>query len=441
MMKNFTYPSLCITGMLAAFTANAQDPQRMSLEDAVSYALEHNYDVRVAGISKEAEQNLADRGNAGFLPSVYIDGNAEYLLQNTNITFAGDGLEPIQADGAQTINFNGAAIVSYTLYNGGRRVHLLRSLEAGSEDARLREKLAMESTSLQVAQRYLEALRLSDALAIAEEAVTLSLERDQRARENYQYGIFTRLQLLNAEVDLRSDSIALASATLELKNALRELKLAMGMDASVPLNPDSTLRMEARLDRNELLNQASLRNTAYMRARNEVFRAGEDLKTLKADLYPTLSTQGGYRYNYSDYEANFLRTQENYGWNAGLNLRFYLFDGGRVRRNIDNARLNVAMAEVEEARTLHEVNTFVNNAYDSYLTSIELLALSKRNLNLAKANYERSKEAFGSGQITGTELRDAQLNLTRSRNEISVRRINSKLAELALLFEAGMLLD
>lgn len=436
-MTRFTLSSLLV--LSTAFSANAQ--QRIDLNEALSLALEYNYDVRTAAFSREIDENLAAPGNAGLLPSVFLDGGFDYQLQNTEITFANLEQPSISAENAQTINYEAAAVVSYTLFNGGRRVYTLRGLESSREDARLREKLAMESTSLTVATRYLEALRQRDAVAIAEETAQLSLERLTRASENYKFGSFTRLQLLNAEVDLRTDSIAFAESELGFAQARRDLFLAIGLPADTSLAIDSNFTIMDRLDKESLLDGARSRNTAYLRARNEVYGAEQDLKASKADYYPTLDAQGGYRYSFSDFEANFLNTQENVGWNAGLSLRFYLFDGNRVRRNIQNARLSMEMASVEEARALNEISALINNAYDEYITSRKLLALSERNLNLAEVNFERSREAFSSGQITGTELRDAQLNLARARNEISIRRIRTKLAEVGLLFEAGVLLE
>jgi outer membrane protein TolC len=434
---------LLFMGLLSyGLSANGQDTAKsLALDDAIAVALEYNYDVKVAGLSLEVAQNLAEAGNAGLLPSVYLDGSGSYQLANTEVQFSNPEIPPIVADGAQTINLAADALLTYTLLDGGRRVNSLRLLESQSEDARLREKLAMENTSIQVASRFLEALRLGDAVAISLESVVLSLERSQRAEENYQYGIFTRLQLLNAEVDLRADSIILAEAELEYAQAKRDLYFLMGLPADTSLVIDSVLVFLDGLDRGSLINGAQTRNTSYLRARNEVYGAAQNLKVSKGDLYPTLNFQGGYRYSFNDFEANFLDRQEQAGWNAGLSMRFYLFDGGRVRRNIENARLNMAMAEVEESRALNEIVALIGNAWDSYLTSRKLLDLSTRNLALAQANYARSREAFATGQITGTELRDAQINLTRTRNEISVRRIRSKLAEVGLLFEAGVLLE
>jgi len=83
----------------------------------------------------------------------------------------------------------------------------------------------------------------------------------------------------------------------------------------------------------------------------------------------------------------------------------------------------------------------VNNAYDTYLTNLELLKISERNLELARTNFTRSEDAFATGQITGIELRNAQLNLSDAQTAIIRQRILTKVAELGLLFEAGTLLE
>jgi outer membrane protein TolC len=431
------YPIL----LTAVFSGSGALAQQVDIDTAIEWALTKNYDIKVATFGREIEQNLAERGNAGYLPTVYLDANGNYLLENTDITFPSPDLQPISAEGAQTISLNAAAVVNYTVFNGGKRLYTFRTLQSQSEDGRLRERLAMESTSLTVATRFLDALRLSDAMAINSELVTLSNERLQRAKENYSYGNFTRLQLLNAEVDLRTDSVTLAEAQLEYAQAIRELNLAIGLPADTTFALDSNFAFVAGLDKAQLLEAAKAKNSIYLRSRNDVYAAEQTLKASEADQMPVISAVGGYRYNYNKFEASFLEQQETAGWNAGLNLRFYIFDGGRIQRNIQNAKLSVQMAEVEQARAENEIAKLINNAYDSYITGIELFNLSRRNLDLAVSNFERSREAFSTGQITGIELRDAQLNLARARYEISVRRIRAKLAETVLLFEAGALLE
>ena len=433
------YISLAI--LIAGIGVGTMQAQEVDINKAIELALEKNYDVRSAILSREITDNQAEAGNAGYMPSVYIDGSGNYSLQNTEIQFPSPEQPSISADNAATINLAASGVVSYTLFNGGRRLYTYRNLQSQSEDGRLREKLAMERTSLTVVTRFLDLLRLNDAVSINSELVSLSNDRLQRAKENYGYGNFTRLQLLNAEVDLRTDSISLIESELRRTQALRDLNLAIGLPADTVYSIDSVFTFLPAIEKNTLLQGAKTKNSQYLQARNDVYGAEQLLNASKADRLPTLNLQGGYSYNFNKFEASFLDRQETYGLNAGLSLRFYLFDGGRMQRNIDNAQLSAQIAEVEQERRLNELIKLINNAYDSYTTSLALFNLSRRNLNLAEANFTRSRDAFNTGQITGIELRDAQINLAQARYEISIRRISAKLAETGLLFEAGVLLE
>jgi len=415
--------------------------QEISLSDAVGIALERNYDVQIATYSYEIEINNAEWGNAGLLPSIFLAANGSYSSQNTEVTFASPEQPAISQDGASTISYGASANLEYLLFSGGRRIHVLKQLESQSEDARLRERLAMENTAFAVSGRFLEALRLQEEVRILTETVNLSQNRLNRSQEGYNYGNSTKLDVLNAEVDLRRDSIDLAQANLDFQRRLRDLYFAMGVPADTSLSLSEDYQFAELLDRQALMDRALQSNTRYLRTRNQLFTAEENLKSAKSDMWPTLAANAAYQYNYTDFEANFLDTQENLGWNAGLTFRFNIFDGNRVNRLIQNAELNREIAEVEVARSRNEIVQLVNNAYDTYLTNLELLKMSERNLSLAETNFERSNDAFATGQITGIELRNAQLNLNDAQTAIIRQEIITKIAEIGLLYEAGILLE
>ncbi len=429
--------------LLIAFIFFSTDgiSQGLTFEDALATALQKNYDVRIASYAYEVDQNNSESGNAGLLPSVFLLANGSYSNQNAEVTFANPEQPVISQDGATTITYGASANVEYLLFSGGRRMHVLHQLESLSEDGRLRLKLAMENTSLNVSARFLESIRLGEEVAILEETVRLSQDRLTRSQGLYDYGTSTKLDVLNAEVDLRRDSIELAQTKLSYGQSLRNLFLAMGLPADTLISLDENYEINTFLDKSELIGQALTTNTAYLRARNDVFNAEEGLGAAKSDRWPTLAANAAYQYQYSDFEANFLNTQENLGLNAGLTFRFNIFDGSRVQRNIANASLSRDIAEVELERSRNEVVRLVNNAYDSYVTNLELLEISRRNLELAETNFDRSKDAFSTGQITGIELRLAQLNLNDAQTAIIRQRAITKVAEIGLLYEAGILVN
>ena len=423
--------------LLSSLEISAQ----IKLEEAVSIALENNYNVRIAEFNREIGENNSEIGNAGLLPRVFLQANGSYSEEDTELTFATPEQPPIDQEGAATLTYGASANLEYTLFNGGRRINTLQRLQSLSEDARLRERLAMENTVLQVSRNFLNAMGLQEQVDILEETVELSKERLNRAQQNYDYGNTTKLQVLNAEVDLRRDSIELAQTRLEFGNSKRNLYYSMGIPADTSITLNAEYELKSLLDKQELREKALNTNTAYLRARNALYTAEEGLETTKSDLWPTLAANAAYQYQYSDFEANFLSTQENLGWNAGLTFRFNIFDGNRIQRAIQNAELDREIAQVEVEMARNELIRLLSNAYETYLTNLELLELSERNLELARTNYERSEDAFATGQITGIELRNAQLNLNDAQTTIIRQQITTKIAELGLLYEAGVLLE
>ncbi len=265
-MMNNTLNRIYILSLGLGLMGNVYAQDSVGLYRAVELSLIHNYDVNIAGVDREMAENNAEAGNAGLLPTVYLDGGGSYAVQSAELQFASPEQPPINAEGAATLSYNAGAYMDYVLFNGGRRLHRLDYLRSLGEDARLRERLSMENTTLNVANSFLEVVRLTNATSIAQEAIGLSLERVKRAEENYKYGNTTKLQLLNAEVDLRNDSITYAQQGLQLNQALRNLNMDIGLPADTSLAIATDFEFMPPLEKNLLLDKARSQNTAYLRA-------------------------------------------------------------------------------------------------------------------------------------------------------------------------------
>ena len=79
------------------------------------------------------------------------------------------------------------------------------------------------------------------------------------------------------------------------------------------------------------------------------------------------------------------------------------------------------------------------NGYDAYQNSRLVLDLETQNLEAAELNFQRSRDLYRLGQATGTQFREAQLNLIRSKNRLQTAKYNAKLNELTLLKLSGQL--
>ncbi len=446
--KNMKYINIliCLLTWVGAHTVCAQSPQaqvpgQVGIEQAIALTLAHNFDIQVASSNAEISRNNATPGNAGFLPTVTADGGFNYANNNTKTEFADPNLEAIDASGAVTETVTANLTVNYTIYNGNSRTINLQRLKNTAYVNELNLRASIEAAVQSAIVQFLQAANTFEGYQIAIESVKLSQKRYLRAKENYNFGNFTRLQLLNAEVDLKADSTNMVQARLQYQNAIKLLNNILGIPPQSQYDIDTVFTFATDYQYESLLNNALQHNTSYLVGRASITDSELGVKLNRAALLPSLNLSGGYSYNNTSYEANFLSSTRSNGLNAGLNLSYTLFDGKNRKRNIQNAIVQEQIQQVNLQKTESTLRTNLLNSYNDFITNTELLQLQQRNLALAQANFQRSQEAFGTGQITGIELREAQLNLINAKYAVSQQRIQTKVSEVSLLYYSGNLVQ
>ncbi|MEL6535295.1 MAG: TolC family protein [Bacteroidota bacterium] len=439
-MKQIAMTCFLWLGLASSALAQTQSPT-IGLEEATLLALEYNYDVRIAQLNEEVAAERAVPGEAGFLPTVSLTGSGSYAENGTYLEFADPSQPVIEADAAATTNYSAALNVNYVLYNGGGRRVTLKQLENSLEQSGMLTRQRMEGTVLSVSGGYLAALAAWEVYQINQETAQLSVYRYQRAKENYALGNYTKLELLNAEVDLSTDSSNVIQSRLAYEKALVSLNQLIGIAPDSVYVLDTELVFNGDLQLGNLLNDVLSRNTGYLLTRKQLEASALQVDQARTGYMPQLSFTGGYSLSGSLNEAALFAEQRSNGWNAGLQLSYNLYNGGRTKRAQQTAIIQQQAQELAVQQSEDLLRTNLISTYKDYTTNLELMTLSERNVELAQANYDRSEVGFGTGQVTGLQLREAQNNLARAKYQLTSQRIQTKQAELSLYFYSGSLVE
>ena len=81
-------------------------------------------------------------------------------------------------------------------------------------------KEVIENTLLQLYTIFYEVCRLSEEKEIIKSSLEISKSRLERNKTKFEFGQSTKLELLNAEVDVNTDSIRYLNAVKNLSNAI-----------------------------------------------------------------------------------------------------------------------------------------------------------------------------------------------------------------------------
>ncbi|MCK0161633.1 TolC family protein [Allomuricauda sp. F6463D] len=438
-MKSIFY-TVSLALVLFGPLANAQD-QVLTKEKAIDLILENNLDIQVARNIKLIDENNANILNSGYLPSVTGVAGGSIDKQNSEGVLANGDTRT--AEGAETRRYNAAVNVNYTLFDGLGRYYNYKSFQERSQQSELEVRQTIENTILQLFTVYYEAARLTENTATLEQALEISKDRLKRAQYQFEFGQNTGLDVLNAEVDINTDSINLLNSRQQLRNTMRDLNLILNRDLSSQFSTDTTVTFVPELQMEGMFNEAQLNNVRLQIVEKDINMGLNDIRVAKSGYLPTIGLTGTYGWNESSNNSPLAFTLQNSstGVTGTVNLTWNLFDGGSTITGIKNAKIAYKNREIAKKQILLEVERDIRNAWDSYTNALYVLNVQEKNLQTNQNNFNRTDERYKLGQVTSIEFRQAQLNLLNAELAKSQAKYNAKLAELQMLQISGQLLN
>ena len=437
--------------MFAVDVSKAQDVFR--LNEAIEAALEHNYNVQISSIEQDKAGNLVTRGNAGQLPSLFINSDLNWSYSDLELTPGsffrnlvspeeGQGQMPgtISYDGVSATNFNAGLGTQFVIYDGMKGRLRYRILETGSDLAGLQHQSEMENTVLDITRKYVQAVTLQKAIALKELALEQSRDRYRIVGTRREYGQASEQQLLQALADLKADSTEFRDLVLQYENAYRELHTTIGWDRRETIPLDDEIRPTEMPHYDDLLHSLYENNTGLNVRERRIEQAQIEQKFTKADFLPTITAGVQYGYTYQSATDGQFETQEQLGVMGGISVKIPIFSGGRNRTASQNARASLRQEQLRYDDSEQQLRTRFDNTWQELLHLENRLRTEQDNLTIFERNYERAKDSFERGLITGVELRSAQLSLQDARLRISETEFRIKLAETTLLYLSGGLL-
>ena len=424
--------------VLVSLQVSAQDI--LTKKEALQIALENNYGVMIANNNVEIAKNNSSIYNSRYLPTVSTSAGANYNNSNQEIERQDGSITNI--NGAETKTYNASVNVNYTLFDGLGRKYNYKQLKETYNLSELQARETIENMYLQLFNVYFQIARLSENTKNLKEALEISKERLERAKYQYEYGQSTKLELLNAEVDVNNDSINLINSKQLFSNSKRNLNIVLGIQKDINYIVETDVDFISLMSYEELLTKAKENNVILQQNEKNIAISEFNIKANKAGYLPTAGLSGSYGWNKSENPAtSFLARSHSTGLNAGINLSWNLFDGGNTKTRVANAKIALENQEILKEQQLETVENILNNAYESYQNALFILQAQEQNIITNQNNFDRTEERYKLGQVTSIEFRQAQINLLNTQTALNNAKYDAKLFELELLQLTGELLN
>lgn len=419
----------------ASFYLNAQEI--LTVENAIKIALENNYEIKIASNDLKIDQQNVSLANAGILPGLNATVTNTNSILDTKQTQS-DGSER-ELDGAKNMNLTYGIALNWTVFDGFRmfaRYDQLKELEKLG-DSEL--KLTIFTKVSDVITTYYDLVQQQQQLKALDTAITISNLRLNTADNRYKIGKAAKLEVLNAQVDLNTDTTTLLRQKELYANTKILLNEIMARDVKTEFSVIDEIVIDESLLLPDLITLAEKQNP-QLQAQIINKRISElQLKQVKANRYPTVNISSGYNFTRSEASLGFTTQSTGQGLTYGINASMNIFNGGLQNRNEKIAKIQVENSKIVIDQQLQALYSQLSSAYQTYLTNLQLTKLEAKNEEIAKENLDITLAKFRIGTIAPLEFREAQLNYVNAKVRNSNAQFEAKVSEINLKELAGNL--
>jgi len=429
--------SIYLITLVLAFLPKMQAQELLPLEEAVKIALENNYDIKLAKNELKIDELNNSIGNAGMLPTINALVTDNNSITNTKQTQA-DGSERT-LDGARNMNLTYGVGLDWTVFDGLRMFARKEQLNILQKQGEAELKLAILTKISEVYLNYFDLVQQQQQLAAIDTAIVISQERVTTAQNRFSIGKASKLEVLNAQVDLNTDKSLQLKQLETLKNAKIRLNEILARDVQTEFVVANEISVDEQLEYDDLKSAAENQNPqlqAQMLTKNS---AEQQLKQVKAGRYPTIRITSGYNFTRSEASLGFITQSSNRGFAYGFNASMPIFNGNLQNRNERIAKVQLENANVTLEQQKRSLESQLNAAFASYTTNLELTKVEAQNLKIAAQNLDITLAKFKIGTITPIEFRTAQQNFLEAKVRYSNALYLTKIHEITLKELAGSL--
>ena len=415
-----------------------------SLDEAVTFALEHNYG------SINASRDLVDAQKqkwetiATGLPQ--ISGDISYqnqLIQPVSQIpaefFGGEPGTFEEVVFGQPQSAIATATLRQQIFDGSYIVGVQATKTFLEFSQNNKEKTDLEVRKAAV-EAYGNVLLAQESVAISEKNKATLEKNLYETKRIYENGLGDEESVDQLQITLSSVDNQLKNARRFEKITLQMLNLVMGLPIETETVLTETLDdlAQKQIDFGLLDTQFDIENNVdYKQAVNLNEQRFLELKLAKSRALPTLNAFVNYGGNSFSDNFNFLSSGQPWFESSvlGFDLNIPIFSSLGRTASTQRAKIALEKAKTQFTETQERIRLELESAKSDYILAIEEYGTSKDNLELAERIENKNQVKYGEGLATSFELRQAQTQLYSTQQEYlqSMVDVINKKTELEII--------
>lgn len=459
--------------LFASFTIIASAQKKLTLKDAIETGISNNLDVLQSGLQMQEAGIALKQSKENRLPDLNAGAN-----QGINFGRSIDPYTNSYID--QSVGYvNYGASTNVLLFRGGSLQNAVKSNKLGFEASQLELQQAKDNLTIKIILAYLQVLNANEILTQSRDFAKVTQEQVDRLDVLNKSGSILPSNYYDLKGQLANDQITI----VENKAALESAKVALSQLLNIPYDknlevekiPESSFNINYT-DTPDQIYATALKQFAEVTATEMRTKSAEkNIRSVKGQLYPSLSFNGNINTNYSsvatrDFYVNtteattsnyvtvdgtnypVIAQHDNYNtqkiifgnqvtnnlyYTLNLGLNIPLFNAHRVRNQVKLATLYYQNNELIEQTTKTQLQQNIEQAYVNLNAAMDKYKLLQEQVGAFAESFHSAEIRFNAGVITSVDYLVVSNSFNRAQSNLTTAKYDFVLREKILDYYAG----
>jgi outer membrane protein len=445
---------------LVYLSAQAQETKKWNLEECVNHAFDNNLTVQRSELSMQNNEALLLQGKISRFPTL-----------NANIFNSwrwGRSIDPTTNQfTTQSVNSNGASASSnFLLYNGSR---LTRSIKQGEKNVQASyydlEK-SKNDVALDVVFGYLQVIFTRELFENAKEQLNTTQAQMEQTEKLVKAGSLPMTNLLDLQSQVAGNEVDVINAENDVNLAILRLKQFLQIPAEEAFDI-VTPEFEkdnydfVTLSVGEVYAAAEQTQPEIKSADTQIESAQLGVKIAQSDHIPQIGLGAQYNTNFSDQYSiptgefdevtqdlgtiGYLNSdptqlvsafplvnqipirdtpniptqwRDNRSWSVGFNVGIPIFNGWQTRTNIQRAKIQEDLAEINAKETRNILRQTIETAYNDAQAAVKVYDAAQKQVSALEESFRATEKSYNLGAVNFVQYQVASFNLFSARSNL-----------------------
>ena len=419
--------------LLSLQSLKAQQSRTLTLKEAIDMSIANSKQLKL-NTAKILEANSAVKeAEEKRLPDAGVSGSYLYLPVKPTINLKSDSAGGGGGPKVSQAVF-GMASVSVPLYNGGKLKYGIESAKYLEQALKLDAENDRTAVILNTINACINLFKAKEAISLVKENLDQSQQRVKDLSNLEKNGLLARNDLLKAELQSSNIELTLLDAESNYRLASANMDIMLGLPEETDLIPDrnglalpQSVKSIAEYEQDALQNRNDVAATAIRKKSAEL-----NIKTIKADYYPSIALTGGYVA--ADIPKFFSVTN---AVNIGVGVKYNISSLWKTKAKIAGARAREQQVIANEELLTDNIRLQVNQAYQAYMLSRKKIDVYASAIDQATENYKITKNKHDNNLVTTTDLLDADVAQLQAKLNYAFAKADAVAAYNKLLQVTG----